>query len=520
MCIGYANAQVGINTTSPKASLHIERHTGLLPASPQGVLLPHLSKDQRDLFDKDRLTTGLMIFNTEKNCIDWWNGNRWICTDGTQADIPLPVSRLNDLPDIELENSAHWISSIFDKDYLSITSGTYALAAPTGKASLNPQQADGIATGGDDEPLLDVQGTVPTENNAIKRFIPIKAANTGVKLSEIISGLSAFKTYAYISDEYTKDGQGGTVILEWEKPRAESQAEASTEGYIEVKIYAQDKEIQLKQLDLVAGQGKDQMGIKITTFKYPKNKKEAEQSQGNWTGKYDLYLISGITDKNFVKSTVIGQETKKYRHQFIYVPVMAIDGKIWLNNNLGAGYANIHKKGIFNPGQQAKTPTDYFAYGSLFQWGREADGHELMTWGDASSKDENNINYPTYRDVAKYNWQYDRWAELKTFLDNCPEGWKTPDKSILETLDAKMKTYHQTPDTGFLAGGLRIPLSGFRSYTNGKFLHATGEFSWMWSSTEREDNEQHSYFLDSHTPKAKMNKDAKSYANALRCVKK
>ena len=32
----------------------------------------------------------------------------------------------------------------------------------------------------------------------------------------------------------------------------------------------------------------------------------------------------------------------------------------------------------FNPAQQATAYNDHHAYGSLFQWGRYADGHELM----------------------------------------------------------------------------------------------------------------------------------------------
>ena len=49
-----------------------------------------------------------------------------------------------------------------------------------------------------------------------------------------------------------------------------------------------------------------------------------------------------------------------------YGTVVGADGKCWLDRNLGAVYV-------------ATSSTDYGAYGSLFQWGRLADGHQLIT---------------------------------------------------------------------------------------------------------------------------------------------
>lgn len=78
--------RVGINTSKPNASLDITRHTGVPAENPQGLLLPHLTTEQRNAFTQSKMEKGLMIFNTTKNCIDWWNGSQWSCTDGTQKD--------------------------------------------------------------------------------------------------------------------------------------------------------------------------------------------------------------------------------------------------------------------------------------------------------------------------------------------------------------------------------------------------------------------------------------------------
>ena len=89
---------------------------------------------------------------------------------------------------------------------------------------------------------------------------------------------------------------------------------------------------------------------------------------------------NAILDRNFFKKT-----NGKFEHRFVYLPVKNnTTGRTWLNNNLGADYANVDSN-AYNPSQQATTSNDYLAYGSLFQWGRKADGHELFDWTGATA---------------------------------------------------------------------------------------------------------------------------------------
>ena len=52
---------------------------------------------------------------------------------------------------------------------------------------------------------------------------------------------------------------------------------------------------------------------------------------------------------------------------------------------------------LFDPGQQAKEHGDYNAFGSLFQWGRPADGHELVTYTSGTNY---NFKYPATNTLA------------------------------------------------------------------------------------------------------------------------
>ena len=129
--------------------------------------------------------------------------------------------------------------------------------------------------------------------------------------------------------------------------------------------------------------GQDYKGIEIATFRY------ATTQGGTQRASFVVRLMSGIPDRRFAIKTKDSGGTDVYDHQFIYVPVKdpvntTNRGYIWLNNNLGAEYTRVGSS-VFDPGQQAKAHNDHNAFGSLFQWGRPADGHELVTYTNATT---------------------------------------------------------------------------------------------------------------------------------------
>ena len=129
--------------------------------------------------------------------------------------------------------------------------------------------------------------------------------------------------------------------------------------------------------------GQDYKGIEIATFRY------ATTQGGTQRASFVVRLMPGIPDRRFAIKTKDSGGNDVYDHQFIYVPVKDpftgnYGQQIWLNNNLGAEYTRVGSS-VFDPGQQAKDHRDYNAFGSLFQWGRPADGHELVTYTNATT---------------------------------------------------------------------------------------------------------------------------------------
>lgn len=81
-----AYAQVGIGTSEPDASAILE-----LDATDQSFLPPRLTSAQRDAIPNP--AEGSMIYNTDKKCLDTYNGVRWIaCNTIGATDVYNPAT--------------------------------------------------------------------------------------------------------------------------------------------------------------------------------------------------------------------------------------------------------------------------------------------------------------------------------------------------------------------------------------------------------------------------------------------
>jgi len=162
---------------------------------------------------------------------------------------------------------------------------------------------------------------------------------------------------------------------------------------------------------------------------------------------------------------------------FNYLPVTSPEtGRVWLDRNLGA------KKLCINA-------TDVACFGDLYQWGREADGHELKSspvsffrnstleigsnlfFADAGSGDYSTIDDWTGADKdgsqRSANWSKTDGTSI------CPVGYRVP--SSQELLDESIAI-----NKGF-NGFLKIPNAGERAFF-GDYVGERKRFL-LWSST-------------------------------------
>ena len=158
--------------------------------------------------------------------------------------------------------------------------------------------------------------------------------------------------------------------------------------------------------------------------------------------------------------------------------VVGAGGKVWLDRNLGAT-------------QVALSSTDADAYGSLFQWGRPADGHQLITWiNSTTGSGTNGTQLSQVANVAPgtniFITSGGDWSSIDgtgaTRSSNwaiCPAGFRVPTK---EELSIESKSWSTNNATGAFASSLKLTTPGHRD-VNINTLNSVGVYGWYWSDS-------------------------------------
>ncbi|HRQ31328.1 MAG TPA: FISUMP domain-containing protein [Saprospiraceae bacterium] len=145
-------------------------------------------------------------------------------------------------------------------------------------------------------------------------------------------------------------------------------------------------------------------------------------------------------------------------------------GKIWLDRNLGAS-------------QVATSSTDAAGYGDLYQWGRNADGHQIRTSGTTSSQASNYFTNNGLFITGNFNWlsvvETHMWSGTAAENNPCPSGYRIPTAAEWEQ---ERLTWSSNNAAGAFASSLKLPMGGFRSYDVGVF-YEVGTNGIYWSST-------------------------------------
>ena len=167
----------------------------------------------------------------------------------------------------------------------------------------------------------------------------------------------------------------------------------------------------------------------------------------------------------------------------IYGTVVGADGKCWLDRNLGAS-------------EVATAVDDYKAYGSLFQWGRLADGHQLITWTNSTtgtgvygttatlSTTTTPVNSLFITSSSgNYDWMSSStnslWQGVSGTNNPCPTGFYVPTIAEWATLAASSSI---TSLATAYSSALKITANGGQHYYSSLF-NMGGSFAYYWSSS-------------------------------------
>jgi len=266
-----------------------------------------------------------------------------------------------------------------------------------------------------------------------------------------------------------------------------------------------------------------------------------DDSAGNNDGKFNVKC--GIADRNYygvplaifdypVTTLDYSQFTIKATAYVIsddggsiWLPIVSPNtGAVWLNNNLNADYITVGNP-YFDPHKQAQTSKDPHAYGGLYQWGRKADGHQLVTYPDEATGVATNGTSDTKVDEP-----------TNALFIMSDSDWRVhPDQGLWKGLDAKNrvcpKKYRLATDNEWIAeydgrgalgwtwlppSFLKLSATGIRNHING-LVYASGHEAHYWTSTIFNTNMAHTLFFNYYEDDSYTHQYEKADGNPVRC---
>ncbi|WP_292901590.1 FISUMP domain-containing protein [Nonlabens sp.] len=169
--------------------------------------------------------------------------------------------------------------------------------------------------------------------------------------------------------------------------------------------------------------------------------------------------------------------------------------------------------------QAATSSTDASSYGDVYQWGRRSDGHQCrnsLTTATLSSVDQ-----PAHGDFitinsGNYDWRNPQnaglWQGVSGVNNPCPSGYRIPTNT---EWDAERISWNSQNATGAFASPLKLPMAGYRFFSNGS-LNNAGINGRYWSSTVSSADSRRLYFDSSY---ASMGASSRALGYAVRCLK-
>jgi len=359
--------------------------------SAKGLRLPMLSNDERDALNLTSDSTeagGLVIYNTDIDCVEFWSDGKWIdlCSATPASSIVNSITLTS-----AVGTDAQTVCG-----NTAITPVTYATTGATGATFVGLPAG---VTGSWDAGVVTISGKPTTSGN----YIVVLTGGSG-------SGMAIGTITVNTAPQLTISGNNGVV-------------KNATTTYSVTPISG------------------------VTNYTWTVSGTDWSIVSGQ--GSNSITATCGA-DKGTITVTAINSCGRGTASMDVKVgcPVKTTSGN-WLTfmcYNLGATTA----VQSLTPAQQTTYPSAIDLLGDLYQWGRVADGHQLRTSafvvGPVTTFDVNGQaigdtigKYISGGDNPTYDWRTPQNNTLwynngKTVNDPCPDGWRVPTETEIRSI--------------------------------------------------------------------------------------
>ncbi|OXA85307.1 fibrobacter succinogenes major paralogous domain-containing protein [Flavobacterium hercynium] len=430
LLIGYSvQAQVGIGIPNPDASAVLE-----LASKQKGFLPPRLTTVERDAINQP--AQGLTIFNTTKNCLEWYNISGWYNACGDNG-----------------------VATVTNYDCSTLATGTM--------------------TAGD--PVSGVSQTI-TAKVSVPGSYDISAVENGVTFSASGNFTSVGDHQVVLHATGTPIAIGNHNFTLNTSPNSCSFTRTTITGPSIVSQYDCNTASAGTMTEGVAIAGGVTQTITATVTKAGTYNIKA-------TANGVIFSSMGIfsaTGTQTVVLTAVGTPTVAGNHNFtlntspnncsfsrtIFPPIATVTGaagETWMAYNLGAT-------------APATSMTDSAQYGDYYQWGRGTDGHEKRN--SANNANLSTTDSPGHSDfiITSSDWRSpannNLWQGTNGGTNNpCPAGFRLP---TIAEWDSEFAQSGIVSNATAFRSVLKLTVSGFRNNTNGRYQD-TGTAGYYWS---------------------------------------
>lgn len=215
-------------------------------------------------------------------------------------------------------------------------------------------------------------------------------------------------------------------------------------------------------------------------------------------------IVPGLSEAN--------QEETCQNDTTAVVEVTSASSRVWMDRNLGAS-------------QVATSTIDSLGIGSLFQWGRAADGHqcresEVLYQSASTATPSTGAEWDGKFLAGSNNWLYPAagtlWQGVNGANNPCPSGFRLPTESEwVDEFNSWNKYDGNITVLSAFESPLKLPAGGYRRSTSGFFKDfAVGGY--YWTSNVSDYYSQYFFFKD--VPD-NISPGDRARGHSVRCIK-